>query len=214
MDDIEGPFYVVGPPYRQIEDGKAVIAPKEHLDKYGPFLFVFEVKDQKGEPVPNAVLDWWQADSEGNYYYDSWTLRGKVKADAHGRVEALSVRPGQYGAPFGGWRAGHAHLKVHGTKGKHKSMTTQAYVCQGNKSELMTKDFANYVRSVRSSNRTTCYSIPAANGGEKYFDFPELPKEDVDTAARVSWWNAKLKEHGIDRQVLAVGYHTLRLSTV
>ncbi|KAL7282757.1 hypothetical protein ACG7TL_004232 [Trametes sanguinea] len=214
MEDIEGPFYILGAPQRQIEDGKAVMASKDYLEKYGPFLFIFEVKDEKGEPVPNATLDWWQADTEGGYYFASWTLRGKVKTDANGRVEVLSVRPGDYGSKVLGERAGHVHLIVDGTQGKHRAMTTQAYVCPGNRSEHMMKDLANYTRKSRPGNMATCYSIPAANGGEKYWELPELPADDTETANRVAWWNAKLKERGIDRQVLGVGRHQLKLSTL
>ncbi|KAI9057667.1 aromatic compound dioxygenase [Trametes sanguinea] len=227
MDDIEGPFYILGAPQRQIEDGKAVMASTEYLKKYGPFLFIFEVKDEKGEPVPHATLDWWQADTDGGYYFASWTLRGKVTTDANGRVEVLSVRPGDYGNKLLGERAGHVHLIVNGTKGKHRAMTTQAYICPGNRSEHMMKDV--YVLSIRAESNTkaddgnapsrpinmaTCYSIPAANGGEKYWELPELPADDTETASRVSWWNAKLKERGVDRQVLGVGRHELKLSTL
>ncbi|KAI0832883.1 Intradiol ring-cleavage dioxygenase [Trametes gibbosa] len=214
QDDIEGPFYVFGAPSRQIDEGKAVLACKEYLEKYGPFLFVFEVKDAKGEPVPNATLDWWQADCDGTYYFASWTLRGKVTTNAQGRVEVLSVRPGDYGAPLLGKRSGHIHLTISGTKGKHHNMTTQAYVCPGNKTAHMLEDLANYARGPRPGNMATCWSIPAANGGERYWELPELPADDTETAGSVDWWNAKLKERGIDREVLAVGRREFKLSLV
>ena len=92
-----------------------------------PFLFILDIKDTKGDPIPNATLDCWQADSGGNYYFSSWTLRGKVTTDVNGRVEILTVRPGAYAN-----RAGHLHLMVKGTEGKHVPMTTQTYVCRGN----------------------------------------------------------------------------------
>ncbi|KAJ3017576.1 hypothetical protein NUW54_g553 [Trametes sanguinea] len=129
-------------------------------------------------------------------------------------VPGARVRPGDYGSKLLGERAGHVHLIVNGTKGKHRAMTTQAYVCPGNRSEHMMKDVANYTRKSRPINMATCYSIPAANGGEKYWELPELPADDAETASRVSWWNAKLQERGIDRQVLGVGRHELKLSTL
>ncbi|KAI0371451.1 aromatic compound dioxygenase [Pilatotrama ljubarskyi] len=214
QEDVEGPFYIVGSPKRQIEDGKAVLASTQYLEKYGPFLFIFTVTDAKGDPVPNATLDWWQADSDGGYYFASWTLRGKVTTDAQGRVEVLSVRPGDYDAPFGSKRAGHVHLVVNGTKGKHRALTTQVYVCPGNKADYMMNDFANYARDSRPGNMATCWSIPAANGGEKYWKLPELPADDTETKQRVDWWNAKLKERGISREVVAVGRQNLKLSVV
>ncbi|KAI0355466.1 aromatic compound dioxygenase [Trametes cingulata] len=214
QEDVEGPFYILGAPKRQIDDGKAVLASAEYLEKYGPFLFVFTVKDAKGDPVPNATLDWWQADSDGGYYFASWTLRGKVTTDAQGRAEVLTVRPGDYGSPLGGKRAGHVHLVVSGTKGKHRAMTTQVYVCPGNKTEHMMTDLANYARDARPGNMATCWSIPEANGGEKHWELPELPADDTEMRQRIAWWNAKLKERGISREVIAVGRQNFKLSVV
>ena len=98
------------------------------------------MKDAKGNPIPNAVLDCWQADSTGGYYFASWTLRGKVTTNAQGRAEILSVRPADYGSPLLGQRAGHFHLMVSGAKGTHAPMTTQAYVCPGNKPAHMSTE--------------------------------------------------------------------------
>ena len=60
----------------------------------------------------------------------------------------------------------------------------------------------------------TCWSIPAANGGERLHNLPELPADDVDTAERLKWWNEKLRERGIDRDVVAVGRHELKLGAL
>ncbi|OJT15500.1 Catechol 1,2-dioxygenase [Trametes pubescens] len=212
QDDVEGPYYIPGSPYKQIEDGKAVMASTEYLKKYGPFLFLFDVKDAKGDPVPNATLDWWQADSDGGYYFRSWTLRGKVTTDAHGRAEVLSVNPGEYGIPLMGKRSGHVHLNISGSAGKHRFMTTQVYVCEGNRSEGVQKDMANFMRAPRAGNLATCWSLPAANGGQRFGDFPQLPKADTETAKRIDWWNAKLKERGVEREVLAVGQKDFKLT--
>lgn len=107
-------------------------------------MFVFDVKDAKGDPVPNATLDWWQADCDGGYYFASWTLRGKVTTDAHGRAEVLSIRPGDYGPPFMGGRlgkrSGHVHVDVEGVPGKHRALTTQVYVCPNNRTAHMLED--------------------------------------------------------------------------
>ena len=60
----------------------------------------------------------------------------------------------------------------------------------------------------------TCWSIPAANGGERLHNLPELPADDVDTAERLKWWNENLRERGIDRDVVAVGRHELKLGAL
>ena len=101
---------------------------------------MLEIKDAKGEPVPNATLDCWQADTDGGYYFASWTLRGKMTTDAHGRAEILTVRPGDYGSKMIGTRPGHMHLMVTGTKGKHAPLTSQVYVCQANEAKYLDGD--------------------------------------------------------------------------
>ncbi|KAI0751159.1 Intradiol ring-cleavage dioxygenase [Daedaleopsis nitida] len=213
-DDIEGPFYVVGAPQRQVEEGKMVLASADALHKHGPFLFSIEVKDAKGEPVPNAVLDCWQADSDGVYFFASWTLRGKMMTDAQGHAEILTVRPADYGAPMLGRRAGHLHIMVTGTTGKHAPMTSQIYVCPGNNAEHLSIDFANAWRQTPRQNMATCWSVPAATGGERMHNLPELPASDTGTIERLAWWNQKLHEHGIDREVGAVGCHEIRLGDI
>ena len=105
------------------------------VSEHDPFLFVLDVKDTKGDPVPYAALDLWQANTQGYYAYASWALRGRAKADAHGHVKILTVRPGDYAG-----RAAHIHIMAAGAKGLHAPMTTQAYVCPGNKPAHMSTE--------------------------------------------------------------------------
>lgn len=60
----------------------------------------------------------------------------------------------------------------------------------------------------------TGWSIPAANGGERLHNLPELPADDVETTKCLKWWNERLKEHGIERNVVAGGRHEMILATV
>ncbi len=193
---------------------------------------MLDVKDVKGNPVPNAVLDCWQADSNGDYYFSSWTLRGKVKTDAQGHAEILSVRPSDYGAPLLGVRKSHMHLIASGVQGKHVPMTTQVYMCPGNDSGHLAGDLyvysnnhrrvlvlsssnsASYARPVPYKNMATTWSLPNVNHGENFPDFPELPADDVDTAERVRWWNETLRKHDVGREVVAVARHELKLSVL
>ncbi|KAI0694379.1 Intradiol ring-cleavage dioxygenase [Cerioporus squamosus] len=207
LDDVEGPFYVVGSPSVQVDEGKGVLASVDLLNKWGPFLFVFDVKDTKGDPVPYATLDCWQADSGGSYYFSFYTLRGKVTADAQGRVEVLTIEPGAYRS-----RSGHLHIIVHGTKGVHKSMTTQAYVCPGNELGHLSRDLANYYRRRPDANMVICWAIPAAENGTRKHAFPALPSEQVDLLKQVGYWSGKLKERGVEREVTAVAQHKITLT--
>ena len=100
------------------------------------------VMDADGVPLPGATLDWWQADSEGSYYFKDYTLRGTVKTDANGYAEILTVIPGVYGAP-GIMRAGHFHARIRappGAQGKWEELTTQMYICEGNDENALKKD--------------------------------------------------------------------------
>ncbi|KAI0758198.1 Intradiol ring-cleavage dioxygenase [Fomes fomentarius] len=202
LNDIEGPFYTVGSPSRQVEDGKAVLAPVDFMNKWDPFLFVFDVKDSKGDPVPNAAFDCWQADTNGGYYFASYTLRGKATTDAEGHVEILTVRPGGYGT-----RAAHLHLSVNGVKGRHVPMTTQAYVCPGNNPDHLETDIANYWRRRPDQNMVKGWSVPAASGEiEPYCKFPALPQDDMSSLANsIKYWSGKLKERGVDREIEGIG---------
>lgn len=97
-----------------------------------------------GSPVPGAVLDWWQADSEGIYYATSYTLRGRIETDEQGYAEVLTVAPGAYG-PAANLRAGHCHVWLHAppaSSGKQScdDLTTQLYVCDANDSKKMETD--------------------------------------------------------------------------
>src|SRR5476651_2327316 len=56
-----GPFHIENPPAKKDGEDIALGAPGE------PCLCVTQVVDQAGKPVPNAVVDVWQADAAGFY---------------------------------------------------------------------------------------------------------------------------------------------------
>jgi len=202
--DMEGPAYIVGPPSRQIGEGKGVLASNDDLKKFAPFLLTIRVLTPDGKPVCNATIDLWQADSAGSYYVFEYGLRGKVVTDANGYVEVLTVPPGEYG-PMGLRRPGHIHAMISPSKEDAKrwdGFTTQLYVCAGNTPKTMGIDFLNKVRTAREGNMLPAWCIPSANGGEAYKAFPELPADDIETWKRVEYWNCRLAEKG-DLKVVA-----------
>ena len=102
------------------------------------------VVSPEGKPLRGAVLDWGQADSNGQYYFSDYTLRGRVSTDDNGLAEVLTVAPGEYGA-LGGIRSGHFHIHVHAprpAKGEkaHDGMTTQIYVKERNDDTILDRD--------------------------------------------------------------------------
>lgn len=84
------------------------------------------VLDEDGRPVPNTVVEIWQANAAGRYIHakDDWpapldpnfTGVGRVVTDGEGRYRYVTIRPGAY--PWGNhknaWRPAHIHLSLLG----------------------------------------------------------------------------------------------------
>lgn len=117
--DIEGPYYRKNPPerrnYRRDDEKQRVL------------ILMGRVYDQNGEPVPNARIDFWHADENGDYdtesdemlFYGQQTttvgktveIEGEQVKLKSGLYRLNSIRPGQY---LNGdqYRPAHIHAKV------------------------------------------------------------------------------------------------------
>ena len=85
-----------------------------------------QVLDEDGRPVPNTVIEIWQANAAGRYAHrnDDWpapldpnfTGAGRVITDAAGHYRYLTIRPGAYpwGNHHNAWRPAHIHLSLLG----------------------------------------------------------------------------------------------------
>jgi len=93
----------------------------------GQRIIVFgRVLDENGRPVPNTIVEVWQANAAGRYIHrkDDWdapidpnfTGAGHVISDADGNYQFISIRPGAY--PWGNhknaWRPAHIHFSLLG----------------------------------------------------------------------------------------------------
>ncbi|MBI1897118.1 MAG: hypothetical protein HYZ57_00800 [Acidobacteria bacterium] len=78
----------------------------------------------RGEPAAGAVLDVWQASSEGQYDNTGYTLRGIIQADERGVYRLKTVVPRYYKAGSI-IRPAHIHFKLRATG--CKELTTQLY---------------------------------------------------------------------------------------
>lgn len=96
------------------------------------------ILDEDRRPVPNTVMEIWQANAAGRYVHkrDQWdapqdpnfTGFGRVISDDEGRFRFVSIRPGAY--PWGNhpnaWRPSHIHLSLLGPAFATR-LTTQMY---------------------------------------------------------------------------------------
>lgn len=84
------------------------------------------VLDEDAKPVPDTVVEVWQANAAGRYIHrgDQWnapldpnfTGTGRVVTDAQGRYRFTTIRPGAYpwGNHHNAWRPAHIHLSLLG----------------------------------------------------------------------------------------------------
>jgi hydroxyquinol 1,2-dioxygenase len=135
---VQGPFYVPGAP--ELPKGAMVDGnpPGNPLDVKGT------IKDGKGRPVANALIDVWQAGEDGLYSNQDpnkpkFELRGKFRSDRDGTYHFRSVLPKGYQIPTDGpvgdlmratgrpcWRPAHLHFMV--SAEGYKPLTTHLFV--------------------------------------------------------------------------------------
>jgi protocatechuate 3,4-dioxygenase alpha subunit len=103
-----GPYFAIGLSNRPL----AVLVPNG-------LRIAGQVLDGAGEPIPDAVVEIWQADSSGTYRDGfGW---GRCGTDAEGRYSFSTEKPG----PVGG-RAPHVNVLVH-SRGLLKPVFTRMY---------------------------------------------------------------------------------------
>lgn len=90
-------------------------------------IVVGQVLDEDGRPVPNALIEIWQANACGRYIHKNdqhpapldpnFTGAGRVLTDANGEYRFTTIKPGAY--PWrnhdNAWRPAHIHFSIFGT---------------------------------------------------------------------------------------------------
>jgi protocatechuate 3,4-dioxygenase, beta subunit len=96
------------------------------------------VLEEDGRPVPNTLVEIWQANAAGRYAHDvdrhrapldpNFTGAGRALTDADGRYEFVTVKPGAY--PWqnhpNAWRPAHIHFSLFG-RAFTSRLVTQMY---------------------------------------------------------------------------------------
>ena len=85
-----------------------------------PLFVTGDVVDTQCRPIRGALLDFWQADTAGQYDNQGFRLRGHQFADSGGRFALRTIVPGLYPG-----RTRHIHVKVQRPHGR--ILTTQLY---------------------------------------------------------------------------------------
>jgi protocatechuate 3,4-dioxygenase beta subunit len=96
------------------------------------------VLDEGGRPVPNTLVEIWQANSTGRYIHPrddhpapldpNFTGAGRTTTDSEGRYRFVTIKPGAY--PWrnhhNAWRPAHIHFSLFGTSFETR-LVTQMY---------------------------------------------------------------------------------------
>lgn len=97
-----------------------------------------KVQDETGQPVPNTLVEFWQANAGGRYRHKADTYIapidpnfggcGRALTDAEGNYHFRTIKPGPY--PFrnhvNSWRPSHIHFSLFGS-GFAQRLITQMY---------------------------------------------------------------------------------------
>lgn len=115
----EGPFYTDNPPEIQ---NSLLASTDEQGDRMIISGRIFNL--DCSEYIPNAVVDVWHADHEGDYDNNGYNLRGKTTSNVQGFYMFETIKPGKYlnGAAF---RPAHIHFKI--TAPGYPTVITQLY---------------------------------------------------------------------------------------
>jgi protocatechuate 3,4-dioxygenase, alpha subunit len=107
-----GPFFSIGLPWG---DGPLAAAP----DTSGTITISGTVYDGAGEPVPDALIETWQADPP------LYSFRGFARAptDEQGAFEIITLKPGPVPWPGGGEQAPHIDVSVFARGLLHRCVT-------------------------------------------------------------------------------------------
>jgi protocatechuate 3,4-dioxygenase alpha subunit len=125
-----GPFLHIGLTWLTIDRMAARDCPGQHISISGRVL------DGDSRPVPDALVEIWQADAQGKYAHpeDTRTVPltpgfrgfGRVPTCADGSYRFMTIKPGPVADPHGGLQAPHLLVSVF-MRGLLKRLVTRMY---------------------------------------------------------------------------------------
>ena len=150
-----GPYFRIGLSHLDTARIAALDAPGEHVSVEGRVL------DGNGKPVPDAIIEVWQADSEGNYPSsngDAGGFRGfgRIPTDADGRFAFTTIKPGPVPGWDGNTQAPHLAVRLM-MRGLLKDLVTRMYF----PGEKVADD--PVLQLVPEQRRPTLIALPSSN---------------------------------------------------
>lgn len=158
-----GPFFAIGLPW---DDGPLVVP----RDTAGAITIAGTVYDGAGEPVPDSLIETWQADPEGRFAdlhghggpSQLRGFRGFARCDAErgeGGFEIVTVKPGPVPWPQGGEQAPHIDVSVLARGMLHRCVTRIYF---GDEGDANASD--PVLASVPAERRATLLATPTEGG--------------------------------------------------
>lgn len=122
-----------------VEPGDADLTTRHAGEPLGERIVVRgRVVDDEGRPIPNALIEIWQANAAGRYVHEvdqhpapldpNFSGAGRALTDAGGHYRFVTIKPGAY--PWrnhaNAWRPAHVHFSVFGSAFTQR-LVTQMY---------------------------------------------------------------------------------------
>jgi protocatechuate 3,4-dioxygenase, beta subunit len=124
LSELTGPIY----PYGRIDTNDSDLTRQHEGEPLGERIIVQgRVLDEDGRPIPNTLVEVWQANAAGRYAHrvddhpapldPNFSGAGRTLTDAEGRYRFVTIKPGAY--PWrnhpNAWRPAHIHFSLFGT---------------------------------------------------------------------------------------------------
>ena len=135
LSEITGPLFSA----RDVADTEFDLTAQHAGEPLGERMIVSgRVLDEGGKPVPNALMEMWQANASGRYRHlvdnhdapldSNFTGFGRVVTDAQGHYRFKTIKPGAYPwrNHYNAWRPAHLHFSLFG-QGFAQRLVTQMY---------------------------------------------------------------------------------------
>jgi protocatechuate 3,4-dioxygenase alpha subunit len=176
-----GPFLAIGLPW---PDGPFVVPPGSP----GSIVIEGRVLDGAGQPVPDALVETWQADPDGRFNHpddprgpapatDGFRGFGRSATDSDGNYRIVTLRPGPLPSPEGGTEAPHLDVSVF-ARGLLDRVVTRIYFADETEANAVDPVLASIADPGR---RATLIAVRPADGARQTFRFDIRLQGELET---------------------------------